>query len=411
MDSNDPRLDALARRLSGLTDEKWRQQQDLIAFLNLPGIRHLASGLGVKVDDLMTQQQEVAEGTAAMLLAATLFGPFGWTITTRQLKMTDHIEAVRLWEQTHEEAAVDEFLTRAWADADGVWFRGSFGPLTTLAGRHEATLDLLLERNRLMHKALDHHKAREYEASTMLVLSQVDGLTLDFTEGKFGFFWHGNPQHFIDQATVAGMPDFLATVFRAVNRDDKTTSLSAAFRRHPVMHGRYLAFGTETNSTKAFALMAGLLEWLKPRAAVLTERWQAEHEAKWAGSKDRDAEGRLCDRRGFIETRESLRWLGIRQSSEHRDHGRYNPDLRGMFPVEGIGRMQRRDQTTLAVAPDGQSWWAWCKSDTPVVFGLGAQNGEPMSWYFADEGMPGPLGEDPRWIYEIDDPSPDWRGE
>jgi hypothetical protein len=27
-----------------------------------------------------------------------------------------------------------------------------------------------------------------------------------------------------------------------------------AFRRHPVMHGRCLAFGTETNSTKAFAL-------------------------------------------------------------------------------------------------------------------------------------------------------------
>lgn len=88
--------------------------------------------------------------------------------------------------------------------SDDVWFRGSFGPLTTLAGRHEATLDLLLERNRLMHKALDHHKAGEYEASTMLVLSQVDGLTLDFTEGKFGFFWHGNPQHFMTKRRWPG---------------------------------------------------------------------------------------------------------------------------------------------------------------------------------------------------------------
>jgi hypothetical protein len=287
VDPNDPRLEALARRLSGLTDEKWRQQQDLIALLELPGIRDLASGLGVEVDGLTTQQREVGEGTAAMLLAATLFGPFGWTITTRQLKMTDHIEAVRLWNQSHEDAAVDEFLTRAWADGDGVWFRGSFGPLTTLAGRHEATLDLLLERNRLMHRALDHHRAGEYEASTMLVLSQVDGLTLDFTEGKFGFFWKGSPQDFIDEATVVGMPDFLARVFLAVNQPDNTTSLSTAFRRKPIMHGRYLAFGTETNSTKAFALMAGVLEWLKPRAVVLTERWQAEHEAKWAGSKER----------------------------------------------------------------------------------------------------------------------------
>jgi hypothetical protein len=408
VDPNDPRLNTLARRLSGLTNEKWQQQQDLVAVLRLPGIRHLASGLGVKVDDLTAMQREVGEGTAALLLAATLFGPLGWTITTRQLKMTDHLNAVRLWEQTHDEAAVDEFLTRAWADGDGVWLRGSFGPLTTLAGRHEATLDLLLERNRLMHKALDHHKAGEYEASTMLVLSQVDGLTLDFTEGKFGFFWHGNAQLFVDQATVAGMPDFLATVFRAVNRDDQRTSLSTAFRRHPVMHGRYLAFGTETNSTKAFALMAGLLEWLKPRAAELTEQWQAEHEAKWAGSKDRDPEGRLYDQRGFRETRESLRWLGIRQSNEHRTHGRYNPDLRGMFPAEGIGRMQRRDQTTLAVAPDGQSWWAWCKTDTSLVFGLGARNGEPSSWYYADEDAPGPLGEDRRWIHELDELPPDW---
>lgn len=52
-----------------------------------------------------------------------------------------------------------------------------------------------------MHKALDHHKSGEYEASMMLVLSQVDGPTLDFTEGKFGFFWHGNPQHFTTRAS------------------------------------------------------------------------------------------------------------------------------------------------------------------------------------------------------------------
>jgi hypothetical protein len=272
--------------MSGLTHEKWRQQQDFIAFLKLPGVRRLATGLGVEVDEVMSQQRELGEGMAAMLMAATLFGPFGWTITTRQLKMTDHIEAVLLWEQSHDEAVVDEFLTRAWAHGNGVSFRGSFGPLTTLAGKHEATLDTLLERNRLMEKALDHHRAGEYEASTMLVLSQVDGLTLDFTDNpKFGFFYHGKDEYFIDQATVAGMPAFLATVFRAVNRPDSATSSSAAFRRHPIMHGRYLAFGTETNSTKAFALMAGVLEWLKPRAAVLTAGWQAAHKVKPAESK------------------------------------------------------------------------------------------------------------------------------
>jgi hypothetical protein len=411
VDPRDPRIDALARRMSGMSDETWQQQQDFIKFLNLPGIRHLASGLGVKLDDLMSQRQEVAEGTAAMLMAATLFGPFGWTITTRQLKQTDHIEAVRLWERTHDDAIVDDFLTRAWAHGDRIWFRSAIGPLTTLAGKHEATLDLLLERSRLVHKALDHHKAGEYEASTMLVLSQVDGLTFDFTENKFGFFYRGDDSDFEDDETVAGMPEFLRTVRHAVNRRDNTTSLSTAFRRHPVMHGRYVAFGTETNSTKAFALLAGLLEWLKPRAAVLTDQWQAAHEAKYAGSMERDSEGKRLDQRGFIETRDSLRWLAIRETNEHRNHGRYNSDLNGMFPREGIGGMKRRDGTTLTVAPDGQLWWAWCPSDTSLVFGIAARGGAVTSYYYADDEPPGPLGHDKRWVHELDERPPDWVGE
>jgi len=31
--------------------------------------------------------------------------------------------------------------------------------------------------------------------------------------------------------------------------------------------GRQLAYGTEVNSTKAFALLSGVIDWLKPKAA------------------------------------------------------------------------------------------------------------------------------------------------
>jgi hypothetical protein len=82
-----------------------------------------------------------------------------------------------------------------------------------------------------------------------------------------------------------------------------------------------------------------------------------------------------------------------------------------MFPAEGIGRMQRRDQTTLAVAPDGQAWWAWCPTGTPMVFGIGARDGEVTSYYFADDESPQPLGSDPRWVHEFDERPPDWEGE
>ena len=191
--------------------------------------------------------------------------------------MSDYVEAVALWQLNPDQAAVDEHLTRAWADP--VWLRHSYGPLITLAGRHGPTRARLLVRNRLLDKALNHHKRGEYEASILIVLTQIDGLTLDFTEGQHGFFYHAKGEYFLDDETIAGMPEVLATVYRAVNHGDDTTSFSTEFRRHPILHGRYLAFGTETNSTKAFALLAGVLDWLKPKATELTERWQTEQES------------------------------------------------------------------------------------------------------------------------------------
>jgi hypothetical protein len=59
------------------------------------------------------------------------------------------------------------------------------------------------------------------------------------------------------------------------------------------------------------------------------------------------------------------------------------------------------------VSPDGQSFWAWCQTDTNVIFGIGRKQGDIFNWYYADVGEPGPLGEDPRWISELDE-HPDW---
>lgn len=204
------------------------------------------------------------------------------------------------------------------------------------------------------------------------------------------------------------MPDVLRAVYRYVIQDPRDTSRSGAFQRSPIIHGRQLAFGTEVNSTKAFALLSGVIDWLKPKAAVLTENWNTEHEAKYAGSEESDDQGRRLDRRGFSETGESLRWLSIRETNEYRARGRYNPDLTGMFPGNGIRRMQRRDRTTLTVPPDGQSYWAWCQSDTDVCFGIAARDGEATSSLYADVGPPSAPGNDSRWVHESDDPLPDW---
>jgi hypothetical protein len=276
VDPNDARLDPLARRLSRIGGVTWAQQRDLIQQLQDPTFRSLVTSLDVDVEEINELHARAGRSLVALLQGAIYFGPLGSTITGHNIASRSLIEAVHIWESTQDEARVDAVLTAAW---NPVVLRGSLGPLTTLAGHHEPTLETLLARKRLLDIALAHHDRGEFEASTMIVLSQVDGLTLDFTEGRHGFFYHGSDQLFVDEATVAGMPDFLATVYRAINRSDDTTSSSTAFRRHPIMHGRYFAFGSATNSTKAFALLSGVLEWLRPKAFVLTEKWQKTLEA------------------------------------------------------------------------------------------------------------------------------------
>ena len=269
---NDRRLDEIARRLSR---PGWEQQRQ---FLNDPLLRSLALAVGVDLASIDDEQREVRDGFAALMQAAILFGPFGWTASAHILKASDYVEAVALWQRNPNQVAVDEHLTRAWANP--VWFRQSYGPMTTLAGRHEPTLELLLVRNQLLDKALRHHDRGEYEASVLIVLSQIDGITLQFTETKRGFFIGAKPDDFVDDSTFAGMPEVLAPVWRYVNRHPRETSRSGAFQRAPIMHGTQLAFGTKVNSTKAFALLAGVIDWLKPKAAVLTEKWQTGDEAK-----------------------------------------------------------------------------------------------------------------------------------
>lgn len=263
---DDDRLDEIARRLGG---SDWPTQR---RFVTSPVVRSLAQALGVDLRGIDRQQRGIQAGIAALLQAAIWFAPFGWLVSANNLKMTDYMEAVAVWKRDPDPTLVDALLTRAWANP--AWLRHSFGPVTTLAGGHEATLDLLLVRNRLLEKALNHHQRGDYEASVLIVLSQIDGIKYEFTEPKHGFFFQAKPENFLDDVTIAGMPEVLRQVYRYVIQDPREPSKSGAFQRGPIMHGRQLAYGTEINSTKAFALLSGVIEWLKPKAAVLTERWQ-----------------------------------------------------------------------------------------------------------------------------------------
>lgn len=409
-DADEELLDEFVRRISRPGDMPRREQE---AFLRNPLIRGLSAVLGVDLSNLDELHHDANVSHVAWLRAAAQFTGFGWTPSARGPHRHAYVEAVDVWEQTRDPLAVDACMTRWWNDGMA-HLRNAVGPVISLAGRHEETRDLLLARDRLIKKAMSHHEAGEYEASVLILLAQTDGLVLDFTEPPFGFFYRGKDHNFEDDQTVAGLPLVLRVVRKAVNRDVKRTSQSEAFERNGIIHGRHLGFGTQTNSTKAIALLGGVIEWLQPRAREETERRQTALEARYAGSEQLDAEGRRMDKRGFVATRDSLRWLAIREANEHQQHGAYRDDLEEMFPPGDVGMiagaMTRRDAIRLMVAYDRHSWWAWANSDSGFCFGIAGAKGEVTNRYYAGVGPPGPPDTDDRWKDDIDRP-PDWAGE
>lgn len=408
-DPDDELIEDFVRRMSRPGDMSRRQQRDM---LENPLIRGLARLSGVDMTHLDEMHRDAERAHLAWLRAAAEFTQFGWTPSHRGPSREAYGEAVEVWERTHDPAAVDECLTTWWNDGTA-HLKNAVGPLITLAGRHEPTRDILLARNRLVMRALKRHREGDFEASVLMLLPQIDGVVFDITNNDFGFFYKAKDRYFVDDETVAGMELVLRRVWKAVNRDVPVTTESDEFLRHGILHGRVLGFGTQTNSTKAIALLGGVINWLGPIAHVETERRQTVDEARWAGSREVDADGKRMDRRGFVETRDTLRSLAIREGNEHRQHGAYRADLASMFPGGAVsimkGGLPRIETIRLTVADDRQSWWAWAPSDSDFCFGIAGGNGEVTNRYYAGVGAPGPPDSDARWTEDAYRP-PDWEG-
>lgn len=406
-DPDEELLNEFTRRMSKPGDMTRPEQK---AFIENPIIRGFAGLVGVDLSDLEKTLRDNDRENLAWLRAAE-FTRFGWTPSARGPHRHAYVEAIEVWDTTQDSAAVDECLTRWWNDREMVYLKAAVGPMTALAGRHKPTRDILLARDRLVRRALDHHAKGQYEASVMILLAQIDGLVLDFTNDEFGFFIKAKEEYFEDDETVVGMQLVLRQVWNAISRPVFDSSESDEFLRHGILHGRLLGFGTQANSTKAIVLLGGVIEYLGPVARMETERRQIQVEARWAGSDEVDAEGRRKDRRGFVETRDSLRWLAVRESNEHRQHGVYRGDLLGMFP-KGVkfGTLARRDAIHLTVADDRQSWWAWAKTDSDFCFGIAGSDGQIPNRYYAGVAPPSAPDNDDRWTDHVHEP-PDWEGE
>lgn len=135
----------------------------------------------------------------------------------------------------------------------------------------------------------------------------------------------------------------------------------------------------------------------------------AQRLARFAGVKGVDSEGRQRDQRGIAETKAALEWLATCHMGHHRGRGAYRSDLvdvLGDFDHQGLPHDHGIE---MVVARGGASWYAWGRTPSGLVLGIGAASGPPDQWFYAAMEPPsGPPTRDPRWEQWTSE-APDWR--
>jgi hypothetical protein len=133
------------------------------------------------------------------------------------------------------------------------------------------------------------------------------------------------------------------------------------------------------------------------RHKVATEELTARRLARYTGVAGDDWDGQPLDQREFVETRLALDYLHTFHEAQFRD-GRYRDDLLTM--VHGLlSKTFPEDEITITIARNGKSWFAWRRTVTGWVIGVGAAGPPPDRWSW--EGREPPT-EPPR-------PGSDWK--
>lgn len=108
------------------------------------------------------------------------------------------------------------------------------------------------ERKMLLEEAFVAHKSKMYFSSTILFLSQADGIL-----GGHMFHKRYKLKELIEKHPYA---EFISAVIgnnSAINANTVNKSnYFSELNRHEVMHGKYCEYGKETNSLKAISLLS-----------------------------------------------------------------------------------------------------------------------------------------------------------
>jgi hypothetical protein len=101
-----------------------------------------------------------------------------------------------------------------------------------------------------------------------------------------------------------------------------------------------------------------------------------------AGVKGTDEAGRQLDRREFDETQDALRWIATCHMGWYNRRKRYRRDLMTIVNDFSLQGLPAEHGIVMKVRKDGQAWYAYRRTISGWVLGIGANKGTPDQWFY-----------------------------
>jgi hypothetical protein len=372
--------------------------QEIQEFITSDLGRAIAVAGGVSLESLDRSIETVDSTIRNLANSIECLGALGWATNSGGAPLDEQREALGLVTK----GAIDEanaILSTGWEKlADRV-----VGQVAGLHFGDDSLWEIATARWALVAKAMAHHFNGDYEASILLLLTQVEGIVMDVTVssnqpmGKY-FFKTKRGASATDGDTVVGIEGALSIVRDWFCGGVLETQIGGTLSRHGIAHGRQLGYGTRENSARCIALLAAVIEWVRPLAEQLADQRNNDRLAVHAGSEEVDDSGIRMDRRGFSDARSRLLLLRAAQEQFRDAYGHFASGAkRTRFKVKGAELVTEMSK--------GGHWSGYTASESGLIFGLAVS--DTGLRYFEGKSVP-PRPESTDWS---DEETPNWSGE
>ena len=135
-----------------------------------------------------------------------------------------------------------------------------------------------------------------------------------------------------------------------------------------------------------------------------------------AGREGVDENGLVLDRREFAETKDALAWLATCHMGWYRNEDRpedYRTDLLDVLSGSHQLEFPTPEPITMKVRKDHQAWYAYRRTPSGHVFGIGASGPPPSQWFYDGPTPPSgfPSKASKGWTDFMSPDRPEWRPE